>query len=410
MRSRPSRARPGAPRGGPRSAVRAAFAAFGALAFALPGARAASAQALGLDAIARALGGVHQFQQVAVAPDGRRFADVSLDESGGTIALAEVARPAATTHGTACPGRRCDEEDLAWSPDGRRIVFVTSDATGQGQIAVWDVAARGARVLTRAKGPLSTPRWSPDGSRIAFLYSPGAPKTPSPLNPATPEAGVVGSVVYEQRLAVIPAGGGELRLLGRSDANVYEYDWSPDGTRFAVTAARGDGDANWWIADLETIDARTGAARALHRPALQIASPRWSGDGKRIAYIGGLMSDEGITGGDVYVVPAAGGAATDVTPNLKASVSTIAWNGSPDHILATELLSGHTVIATLDVRTKRQQQLWSGEATPASRSRATGAWRRRSGSRSPSRPRSCSGRSARCTRSRRRTRTSCTSP
>ncbi len=75
-----------------------------------------------------------------------------------------------------------------------------------------------------------------------------------------------------------------------------------------MTAATGNGDANWWTADLETIDAASGVARRIHRPALQIASPRWSGDGKRIAYIGGIMSDEAVTGGDVYVVPASGGA------------------------------------------------------------------------------------------------------
>ncbi|HZO92224.1 MAG TPA: S9 family peptidase [Candidatus Baltobacteraceae bacterium] len=326
-------------------------------------ATAVDTQRPSFESIAAALESVHEFTQVAVSPDGRRFAYVEQTGGRGRIALAESAHPASAVPVTACPGRACDEGDLAWSPDSRRIAFVTTGGKGQAQIAVWDVAARRARVVTRAKGPLSTPRWSPDGTRLAFLYSPGAPKTPSPLNPSTPDSGVVGSVVYEQRLAVMSAGGGAIRLLGPADLNVYEYDWSPDATRFAVTAARGNGDANWWIADLETIDARTGAARSIHRPALQIASPRWSGDGKRIAYIGGIMSDEAVTGGDVYVVPASGGAATDVTPNLQASVSTIAWNGSPDHVLATELMRGRTVIASLDVRAKTQKQLWSGAQT-----------------------------------------------
>ena len=30
--------------------------------------------------------------------------------------------------------------------------------------------------------------------------------------------------------------------------------------------------------------------------------PRWSPDGRTIAFIGGLMSDEGVTGGDIYLV------------------------------------------------------------------------------------------------------------
>jgi len=333
------------------------------------------------DQITAALNSVHQFSQVALSPDGRRFAYVESVGDRSAIRIAEVAKPAAARTITACPARHCDESDVAWSPEGRRIAFVTSDAKGQTQIAVEDFAGGAARVLTTAKGPLSTPRWSPDGTRIAFLYSPGAPKAPSPLNPSTPDAGVVGTTVYEQRLAVIPAGGGGsaagggggIRLLGPADLNVYEFDWSPDGTRFAVTAARGNGDANWWIAELYTIDAVHGVATKIHHPELQIASPRWSGDGKRIAYIGGIMSDEAITGGDVYVVPASGGAATDVTPGLraainvtpglKASVTTIAWNGSPNRILATELAGDRMLIASIEPDAKTQKQLWSGVQT-----------------------------------------------
>ena len=34
----------------------------------------------------------------------------------------------------------------------------------------------------------------------------------------------------------------------------------------------------------------------------QIAVPRWSPDGKTIAFIGGLMSDEGFLGGDIFTL------------------------------------------------------------------------------------------------------------
>ena len=61
---------------------------------------------------------------------------------------------------------------------------------------------------------------------------------------------------------------------------------------------------------------------------LQIAVPRWSPDGKQIAFIGGLMSDQGSTGGDLYVIPAKahcslGGEPKDLTPDRAASVAFI---------------------------------------------------------------------------------------
>ena len=39
---------------------------------------------------------------------------------------------------------------------------------------------------------------------------------------------------------------------------------------------------------------------------LQIAVPRWSPDASKIAFIGGLMSDQGATGGDIYLLSAKG--------------------------------------------------------------------------------------------------------
>ena len=43
--------------------------------------------------------------------------------------------------------------------------------------------------------------------------------------------------------------------------------------------------------------------REIYKPKWQIAEPHVSPDGKSVAFIEGLMSDEGLTGGDVHVVP-----------------------------------------------------------------------------------------------------------
>jgi dipeptidyl aminopeptidase/acylaminoacyl peptidase len=301
-----------------------------------------------------ALDAARTFDQVAISPDGTR---VAWSESGGLF-VAEVSHPRAPQRLRGCASG-CIDGDFAWSPDGTRIAFLTTGTEGQAQLAVATVGTGAVRRLTTdARGPLASPKWSPDGTRIAVLYTKDGPKSPGPLNPLPPAAGVIGSTSYEQRLAVFPAGGGALKLLGPADLYIYEYDWSPDGTQFAATGAHGSGDDNWWIADLFTVDAHSGAVKKILHPATQIASPRFSGDGTRIAYIGGLMSDESITGGDVYVVSANGGAAIDVTDGLRASVTTIAWNASRTSLVLTELAGGEMQIARLNVDTREHHLLF----------------------------------------------------
>lgn len=317
------------------------------------------------DALA-ALRAVQRFDEVSLSPDGQHavYGNVVTGKRGGAevdvsaLWLVDTRAGASPVRLSACPGQVCDEHSASWSPDGTHIAFVTTDTSEQTQVAIASADGSAVRTLTAAHGPLATPRWSPDGAQLAFLYSEGAPRTPGPTHPLARAAGVLAATVYEQRLALIPAVGGAIRLLGPANLNIYEYDWSPDSQRFAVTAAQGSGDDNWWVAELALLDARSGAVTTLLKPPLQMASPRWSGDGRRIAYIGGLMSDQGSTGGDVYVVPAAGGAAVDVTPDLAASVQTITWNGSARHIIATEFAAGEGVLADIDAEAKSQRELW----------------------------------------------------
>ncbi len=315
-----------------------------------------------------ALTSVHPIAEVALSPDGKRviYGSVVTAKRGGADVASSMLWMANARNGssavrlTACPSMECDEHSAAWSPDGRQVAFVTTDSNGQSQLAIASETGSDAKVLTNAHGPLDTPRWSPDGKQIAFLYSEGAPRTPGPLNPLARDAGVLSETIYEQRLALISATGGEIHLLGPGNLNIYEYDWAPDSKRFVVSAAPGSGDDNWWIAELQLIDTQTGSTTSLLKPKLQIASPRWSSDGAQIAYISGIMSDEGITGGDVYLVPASGGTPVDLTPDLRASVQTITWNGSSSHIVATEFSAGDEVLASIDVKAKSQREIWRG--------------------------------------------------
>src|SRR5256714_15360589 len=150
---------------------------------------------------------------------------------------------------------------------------------------------------------------------------------------------VIDTAFHNQRIAVIDAKGGQLRQVSPAELHVYDFDWSPDSKSFVVTAAPGPGDNNWWIAQIHTIDIANGTAAAIYKPALQVAVPRWSPDGKSIAFIEGLMSDEGFHGGDLLTISAGGRDLTNRTRDRKSSGSSLFWL-TPDRILFTEIIRG----------------------------------------------------------------------
>jgi dipeptidyl aminopeptidase/acylaminoacyl peptidase len=201
--------------------------------------------------------------------------------------------------------------------------------------------------------------WSPDGRRWQSFILPALTAKPARWAPGARDVGVIGTIVDEQRLATIDVATGSIRLLTPADTYIYEYGWSPDGRAIAVTYAEGNGDNNWWVAWLARVDVATATMRDLFAPPFQLNDPQWSPDGTRIAVIGGIMSDFGSTGGDLYLVDANTGAAHDVTPDAPISVQSLHWNDASSldllahvpgamHLLRLDIASGR--IATLTDR------------------------------------------------------------
>jgi Tol biopolymer transport system component len=156
-----------------------------------------------------------------------------------------------------------------------------------------------------------------------------------------PWAGVVGEDGVEiQRVAAIDVTTGSFSQITPGNLHVYEFNWAPDSKQLAYVAANPPGENNWWLAQLyvQTL-AKSGAAcnscgpwsvlntQKISGPlhGLQIALPRWSDDDKQIAFIGGLMSDQGSTGGDIWGGPSTGGEPKKLTPNRPSTPEFFGW-------------------------------------------------------------------------------------
>jgi dipeptidyl aminopeptidase/acylaminoacyl peptidase len=320
----------------------------------------ARAEDAGIDRVLAQLEQIRSFSGVSISPDGHWVAWIqrASDHTGDSgIYLLDRTNTAAT------PTPLGDGHDLAWSPDSSKLAFLSNDGAAQEQVMVVEAASRNSRQLTQLNGYVTALRWSPDGKQLAFLYTENGGGG-GPLEAVPAQTGAIGSQIHNQRLAVVGAKGGEVRQLSPAHLNIYEYDWSPEGDRFAAIAAPGPADNNWWTAQLYVLNGKSGEMSVLYKPPAdrQLAVPRWSPDGKRIAFIGGIMSDQGFLGGDIFVTSVGSSQARDLTPAITSSPNGFSWRNNGE-ILFTESVDGGGAIANLDVDTGRTEMVWKGRET-----------------------------------------------
>lgn len=206
------------------------------------------------------------------------------------------------------------DDSPRWAPDGSgRLAFV-SDRGGANQIFLLKPDGEPAaepRALTDAAAGVTQFGWSPDGTRIAYLTPGGESEALRARREAGADVRVEDEPAPPARVHVLDLATGDDRALPQPDAgDITTLDWSPDGTRLAVTIQSLPGTIGFFYGtDVHIVDAVSGAATPrVVREGMDF-NPKWSPDGRSLAFLSHDGVKDWIGCCYVCVVPVDGDAA-----------------------------------------------------------------------------------------------------
>ena len=258
-----------------------------------------------------------------------------------------------------------------WSPDGRLVAF-KGTAEGRSGLVVSATDGTGLRFLAEmvaTNSPLTFEgraiAWSPDSRRLAFVSATPGPETVL----ASGDPVVITRYKYKpdaeegltrfndnrrRHIFLVDAAGGAARALTSGDFEEHSIDFAPDGREIAFVSNREKDPDLFYNPDLFAVRVADGGIRRLTATESAEFQPRWSPDGKAIAFLGtrrGLTDLETtMEDNHVWVMAGDGTGRRDLGAAVDNRQGPTAWAADGSAVYTTVQERGHVHLYRLPLQ------------------------------------------------------------
>jgi dipeptidyl aminopeptidase/acylaminoacyl peptidase len=278
------------------------------------------------------------------------------------------AQPAPQASSTPAPSSSPAQIGTATTP-GVSSAQQTAAADTTPRAQVWALSLEGgeARRVTNLKNGVGNFDWSPDGSRLVVTTRTG----PSDAKAPSSDVRHYKHTSYKfndtgwfddkrSHIWVVDVQSGAARQITSGDEwNDTDPQWSPDSTRIAFVSDRtGHAFDESRNTDVWIVPAEGGALTKISDHDEEDSSPRWSPDGKSIAFTGRLHQTDHPK---IFLAPAAGGAPSrNVSPELDLIPTNLTWAESGRALYFETGVRGEQHLFRADVRDGKIRQVTKG--------------------------------------------------
>lgn len=295
------------------------------------------------------------------SPDGGKvaFVHTAIDYDGNDYVKHIWMADAETGEAAQFTGGQGKDSNPRWSPDGSRLLFLSSNREPDKKNQLLVISAGGGEAVAVAdlENGVMNPEWSPDSKRILFtsrVWEPEKPET---------DVVVVKRIYFKLNAVGMFPGkrvhlftvrpGQKPKQITRGELDVGAASWSPDGKEIAFVTNPADDADRTYVRDIYVVPSKGGDWRKVTGGRHSVGGISWSPDGRMIAYLGHDFHARGATNTDIWVVPRSGGPSENLTLGFDRSIGRGVGSelrvASPDPSPVWSPDGGHLYFMTGDV-------------------------------------------------------------